>query len=317
VAQYSNLTSRTDSQALMPEEVANDLIRRATDESAVLTMFRRIPVSRGQVRLPILSALPTAYWVTGDVGLKQTTELAWNNKYLNIEEAATILPVPDNVADDMEINVWDEAMPYMIEALGRLVDVSVFFGVNAPASFPTNIAAAAAAAGNAITEGTVAASGGYMADIDLAIGAVESDGFDVSGFIGARSLRGKLRAARNSLGDRLDQGRISGDLKELDGLPIAYPMRGLFPTTNGAGLNPRLFVGDWSQFVLGIRKDITVDVFREGVINDANGAIVYNLMQQDMTAIRITFRMGWQVANLITNDQPVDANRYPVATLAF
>lgn len=314
---YNNITSRTDAQATIPEEVANDLIRRSTDESAALQMFRRVPVSRNQVRFPVISALPVAYWVTGDTGLKQTTEVAWNNKYLNIEEAATILPVPDNVADDMEINVWDEAMPYMVEALGRLVDSAVFFGTNAPASFPTNIAAAATAAGNNLNEGTAAASGGYMADIDATISQVELDGFDVSGFVAARSARGKLRAARNSLGDRLDAGRLSGDLKEIDGLPISYPMRGLFPTANGSNLNPRIFAGDFSQFVLGVRKDITVDVFREGVIQDNSGAIVYNLMQQDMTAIRLTFRLGWQVANIINNDQPNDTLRYPVATLNF
>jgi len=58
-------------------------------------------------------------------------------------------------------------------------------------------------------------------------------------------------------------------------------------------------------------------VFREGVIQDQAGAIVYNLMQQDMTAIRLTFRLGWQVSNLINNDQPVEGSRYPVGVLRY
>jgi HK97 family phage major capsid protein len=62
-----------------------------------------VPVGRAQVRFPVLSALPVAYWVNGDTGLKQTTEVNWTNKYLNIEEIAAIVPVPDNVVADAEV----------------------------------------------------------------------------------------------------------------------------------------------------------------------------------------------------------------------
>jgi hypothetical protein len=34
-----------------------------------------------------------------------------------------------------------------------------------------------------------------------------------------------------------------------------------------------------------------------------------------MTAIRLTFRVGWQVANIINYDQATEANRYPVARI--
>jgi HK97 family phage major capsid protein len=314
---YNNIVSRTDASAVIPEEVSNVLLGGSTSESAVMSMFRRVPVGRNQTRLPVLSALPVAYWVTGDTGLKQTTEINWANKYLNIEEAATIIAVPDNVVADMDVNVWDEAMPYLREAFGRLVDETVFFGVGAPASFPTNINAAAAAAGNNVTEAAAATAGGFYGDLDSLYGVVEADGFDVNGFVAARSARTRLRSARDSTGQKIDAGRVGGDLSTVDGLPVSYPMRGLFPTGGAAGTNVRLFAGDWDQFILGVRKDITVDVFREGVIQDNTGAIVFNLMQQDMTAIRLTFRLGWQVSNLINRDQPTEASRYPVGVLRY
>jgi HK97 family phage major capsid protein len=314
---YNSLTTRTDSGALVPEEVSNTMLATATTQSAVLSFFRHVPVARSQVRLPILSALPLAYWVTGDTGLKQTTEMAWTNRFLNIEEAAAIFPVPDAVADDIDTNIWDEALPYLVEAFGRLVDSAVFFGTNAPASFPTNINAAAASAGNTFTEASTAAQGSFFGDIDAAYATVEADGFDATGIVAARTARARFRTSRSTTGEQLDGNRVSGDLNTLDGLPIIYPMRGLFPAGGSAGTNVRLFVGDWQQFVVGVRKDLTVDVFREGVIQDNTGAIVYNLMQQDMTAIRLTIRLGWQVANLLNNDQPTEANRYPVATLRY
>jgi HK97 family phage major capsid protein len=309
---YNNLTSRTDAAALIPEEVSNAMLGKATEQSAVLTMFRRVPVGRAQVRFPVLSALPVAYFVNGDTGLKQTTEINWTNKYLNIEEIATIMPVPDNVIADVEVNVWDEAMPLLTEAMARTLDAAVFFGTNAPSSWPTNINAAVTSAGNNTTEGSAASAGGYYGDVDILYGKVEADGYDVSGWVGATSAKAKIRTARDSQGRKLDTGRADGAITTLDGYPIVYPMRGLWPTTSGS---PRLFGGDWSQFVVGVRQDITMKILDQAVIQDNTGAIVYNLPQQDMTAIRLTFRIGWQVANTINNDQPTEASRYPVGSL--
>lgn len=311
---FNNLTSRTDVGALIPEEVSRVMLGKAREQSAVLSLFRPVPVGRAQVRFPVLSALPTAYFVTGDTGLKQTTEVNWANKFLNIEEIATIMPVPDNVIADIDANIWDEAAPLLAEAVGRTLDAAVFFGTNAPASYPTNVLAGAVAAGNTVTEGTAAAAaGGFYGDIDATIGAVEADGFDVTGFVASTGMKARLRSARSTQGERLDAGRASGDLSTLDGYPIVYPMRGLFPT--GAGTGVRMFAGDFSQFVVGVRQDITIKVSNDAVVQDNTGAIVYNSFQQDLTFLRLTFRVGWQVANTINNDQPTEASRYPVAAL--
>jgi HK97 family phage major capsid protein len=309
---FNNLVSRTDAAALIPEDVSRDLVSRATDESAVLRMFRRIPVARGQLRFPVLSALPVAYFVNGDTGLKQTTEVNWSNKYLNVEEIAAILPVPDNVISDVEVNVWDEVMPYLAEAVGRTLDAAVFFGTNAPGTWPTNIAAAATAAGNNNTEGNTAAQGGFFGDYDETLALLYNDGFAPTGVVAATSAKAKMMAARASDGQRLDSGRIDGDLTRIDGMPISYPMRGMWGTASGSA---RLLVGDWSEFVVGVRQDIAVKVLDQAVITDNTGAIVYNLPQQDMQALRVTFRVGWQVANVINFDQSTEANRYPVARL--
>jgi HK97 family phage major capsid protein len=309
---YNNLTSRTDSAALIPEEVSLEMLRRAADSSAVLQMFRRIPVGRAQVRFPVLSALPVAYFVNGDTGLKQTTEINWTNKYLNIEEIATILPVPDNVVADVDANIWDEAMPYLVEAFGRTLDAAAYFGTNAPGTWPTNISAAALAAGNSLTGNAAATAGAGLGDIDAAYALLDSDGYDASGFVAATAWRARLRAARDSTGQKIDPTRVTGDLKSVDGLPISYPMRGLFPAGSGGVYS---LVGDWSQFVVGVRQDITMKILDQAVITDNTGAIIYNLPQQDMTAIRLTFRVGWQVANIINYDQATEANRYPVARI--
>jgi len=306
---YNNVTNRADAQALMPEEVFNDFLGKMVDQSAALTLFRRIPVNRAQTRVPVLSALPVAYWVTGDSGLKQTTELAWANKYLNIEEIAVILPVPNNVAEDVEFDIWNEASPLMAEAVGRTFDAAIFFGTSAPASFPSDINTAAAAAGNTNIVGNAAAAGGFFGDFDETLALLEADGFDMGAVVARTSTKANFRAARSTQGERLDQTRIAPNLQEIDGVPIVYTMRNLWPATVGQVLI------DPTQFVVGVRRDVTYEVFREGVVQDGTGAIVYNLMQQDMSAMRVTFRAGWQVGNVINNEQPTEANRYPAAVL--
>lgn len=312
---YNDTLSRTDSAALVPEEVSNIMLGRIRGEiSAALQLFRRVPIARSQVRFPILSALPIAYWVNGDVGLKQTSDLAWANKYLNVEEIAVIVPLPENVVMDLEgagVDIWAEIRPDIEDAIGNTFDTAVWFGTNAPSSFPTNVNAAAVAAGNSTTIGTATtAQGGIQDDIDAAIGLVEDDGYDPTGIVAKRSVKGLLRRARTTQGERLTG--VNADITEYEGLPISYPARGLWPTAGGT---VRAFVGDFTEFVAGVRSDISFKVFDTGVIQDNTGAIVYNLLQQDMVAVRFTFRAGWQVSNRINLDQPVEANRYPVSRI--
>jgi hypothetical protein len=61
----------------MLEEVAAEVVRLAIEQSAALTLCRTVPMSSKLRKMPVLSALPIAYFVNGDTGLKQTTEAAW------------------------------------------------------------------------------------------------------------------------------------------------------------------------------------------------------------------------------------------------
>lgn len=306
---YNNLISRTDAEALIPEDVAREVIAGAVEQSAALSLFRKVTMSRGQQRIPVLSVLPVAYFVNGDTGLKQTTEANWTNKYLDAEELAAIVPIPDAVVDDADFDIWGEVRPLLEEAIGRAVDAAIFFGTNKPASWPSDIVTAATAAGNDVTRGTnAAAAGGIAGDLSDVFSLVEADGYDVNGMIGVRSMKGRLRQARGTTGERF--GEISPT--SFDGVDIRYPMRGLWPTGAGA---TEVVAGDFSQGIIGLRRDMNFEIFREGVIQDNTGAIVYNLMQQDMKAMRVTFRVAWQVPNPINRDQPTEADRYPFGLL--
>lgn len=306
---YDNVISRTDAAALIPEDVQREVMQRVVEDSAALSLFRQRTLSRAQQRIPVKSVLPTAYFVNGDTGLKQTTEVNWDNVFLNVEEIATIVPVPEAVLEDADYDLWDEVEPDLREAVGRALDAAIFFGVGAPASWPTDIVGAAVAAGNVIARGTsTAAAGGISGDISDLFGTVEADGYDVNGAIATRSMKGRLRNVRDTNGVKLDEVSPT----EAYGQAIRYPMRGLWPTGLSAA---EMVAGDFSQGIIGIRKELEAKVLDQAVIQDNTGAIIYNLAQQDMIALRVVARFAFAVPNPVNFDQPTEANRYPFGVL--
>jgi HK97 family phage major capsid protein len=295
---YNNIISRSDAAALIPEDVASDVIKRLPLASAALSLFRHVTMSRAQQRMPVMAALPVAYFVNGDTGLKQTSEAGWGNQFLNAEEIACIVPVPEAVLDDTAFDIWGEVQPFMAEAIGRVLDAAIFFGVNKPATWPTDIVAAAKASGNVATEGTQdAAHGGVTGDISDLFATVESDGYDVNGVVAQRAFKGKLRNARATTGEQLadspGSSGIDNATSQVYGVTVNYPLRGLWPTGAGAA---EMIAGDFTQGIIAIRQDLTYKILDQAVIQDNTGVIQYNLAQQDMVAMRVVARFAWQVA---------------------
>ena len=303
---YNNIISRSDVASLIPEEVSMAMMTSLQAQSAVLSLATRIPVSRAQTRFPVLSALPSAYFVNGDSGLKQTTEAAWANKFLNIEEMAAIVPIPEAVLDDMDFDVWGAVRPLLEQAIGRLLDAAVFFGAGSPpGSWPTNIVTAAVAAGNVVARGTNASTaGGIFGDYSDLLGTLEADGYIPDGAVGNITVRARERQVRDSVGNAIARTADMPDIK--------FVMPGLWPS----GLSKaEVILGDFTQLVIGVRQDFTYKLITEGVITDNTGAIIFNLPQQDMVALRVVFRAGWEVANPINYQQGTEGSRYPVAVL--
>jgi HK97 family phage major capsid protein len=312
---YNNIISRTDASALIPEDVASDIIKRLPLASAALSLFRHTTMSRSQQRMPVMAALPVAYFVNGDTGMKQTSEAGWTNQYLNAEEIAVIVPVPENVLDDTAFDIWGETRPFMTEAIGRALDAAIFFGVNKPATWPTDIVTAATTSGNVVTEGTAdVQAGGVMGDISALFATVEADGYDVNGMIAQRAFKGKLREARSSTGEQLggieSGSEVQPPTSNIYGVDITYPLRGLWPTGAAAA---EMIAGDFTQGIIAIRQDLSWKMLDQAVLNDDTGKIIYNLPQQDMIALRVTARFAWTVAQ--TPEPENVPGAYPFAVM--
>ena len=321
---YNSLTSRGDVAALINEAVSNEIWEQAPQESAFLSLFRKTQLASDTTRIPVLSALPTAYWVDGDTGLKQTSEMAWANKYIDVSELAVIFPIPEAVLEATEFDLLGEIKPRAAEAFGRAVDLAGILGVNKPAIQPASLNAGARAAGNVVARGSVDVGGettatgdGDLADLfNYAFSLVENDGSEVDAVLLDGRYKGRFRGARTQDGGFLyvpDAG--SGNAGQVYGVPTTFPMRGLWGSDTGNTEVAEGFVGDSDSVVVGIRKDITWKLLDQAVITDNTGAIVYNLPQQDMVAMRAVFRLGWSVKNIATPENANDATRYPWAVI--
>lgn len=145
--------------------------------------------------------------------------------------------------------------------------------------------------------------------------AVEEDGYLVNGHIAALQIRAKLRGLRDgSTGLPLFVQDMRSTIPyTLDGSRLEFPLNGAIDPAQTL-----LISGDWNKLVYSIRKDITYKLLTEGVITDTSTPrqIIHNLAQDDMIALRVTFRMGWQLPNPINYVQPTEAERYPFAVLA-
>lgn len=309
---YNSMISRSGVEALIPEDVTREIIQGVPTQSTVMRLARRLPnMSTNQRRMPVLSGLITAYFVTGDTGLKQTDQLAWANKYIDAEELAVIVPIPESVLDDQNYDIWGEVRPRIVEAFGKAFDLAVFHGTNAPSSWPTNLVDGAVAASNNVTLGTGADLYDDIMSETGVIAKIEADGYLVTGHVGALTMRSKLRGLRDATGQPLFMRAIQDTTRyELDGAPMLFPVNAGFDATDALMIS-----GDWTQLVWAVRQDITYKVLTEAVIQDPAGNIIYNLAQQDMVALRAVMRLGWQLPNPINPVQPTEASRYPFAVL--
>ena len=305
---------RSALSGLIPEPVTREIMQGAIAESAVLRMGRRLAnMSSKTQTINVLDALPSAYFVNGEAtdsgagdAFKRTTKMAWDKKKLYAEEIAVIVPIPEAALDDADYDIWGEVRPRLTEAFGKVIDAAILFGTNKPSTWRAGVVPSAIAAGNGVPIGT-SVFDDIMGESGL-IAKVELDGFNPNGVMSAIQMRGKLRGLKDTTGQPIFKSDMQGATRYgLDGMDMYFPMNGAFDPAQA-----QMIVGDWSQLVYAIRQDMTFKIFTEGVIQDPTTKVItYNLMQNDMVALRAVMRLGWEIANPINAYNADIENPFP------
>lgn len=294
------MISRSDAETLIDEQVSKEIIEGVIKKSKAMSMFKRLPnMTSNKTKIRVLDALPLVYWQGSDNARKQITKMAWDKKYIVAEEMAVIVPIPENVLDDADYDIWGEVKPRIEEAAGKKFDQAVFTGVDKPAGFRADLLTSAINVGAKVTPQDTM----YLS-IDKAMSFVEESGYEPTGILGGMNVKSAFRTMLDNNGQP-----IKGT--EIDSLSRAYVDNGAWDKTIA-----QMLVGDFSQAVYAIRQDITFKVLDQAVIQDpATGEILYNLAQDDMVALRVTMRLGWEVPNPINSLQPDESVRFPFAVI--
>ncbi len=302
--------SRADALALINQQDAREIWQAAPQFSAALRTFRRIPMTKKQTRVPVIASLPNAAFVSGEdstdeTSIKPTTKMTWGDRTIEAEEIAGIVVIPENVIADAEsdFDLWGEVRPRIAEAVGITLDRAVFFGTNAPASWPDGLVPQAITADNYVVEGTSipegdGAANDLAADINETIGKVEDDGYDADVAFGRRSIRRRVRGLRDA-----NNAPIYVSTLAESGRAVAQLYDAQFEVVgNGSWDNDEatLLVGDASFAVLGIRQDITYKFLDQATVT-LDGELV-SLAERDLLGLRFKMRVGFQTAETLTTE---------------
>lgn len=323
---YNNIITRSEAASLIPEDVASEIIQSVPQSSVIMQLARKLPnLPRRVQRMPMLSVLPQAYFVAETGGysgsgpeVKQTSEVNWADTFLYAEELAVIIPIPENVLSDSDYDIWGEVRPRLVEAFGKKFDETVLFAglgsYTKPTDWPNGIVKQAFDAGNYVTAGTGADLYDDLLGSDTVTGvwgAVEEDGYNVTGAIGAMSMMRRIRSVRGSDGSPIfTMDPTSAFSYRVNGVQSAFPANGAFDPAQAL-----LVAGDWNQLYFAMRQDITFKILDQAVLTNSAGAIQYNLPQQDMVALRAVMRLGWVCPNPVNQLNTNNSTRFPFAYL--
>jgi HK97 family phage major capsid protein len=298
------MIKKSDAYALFEPDVMSEIMEGTIKQSAVLQMFRRLPnMTTNKTKMRVLDSLPMAYWVDADTnnGRKKLTKMAWDNKFITAEELAVIVPIKEDVLDDADYDIWADVRPRLVEAFGKAIDNAILTGVNKPNGFRLDLLSSVLNAGAVVTQG---ADQTLYSAINDAMVKVEESGYNPTGLVGGVGVKGQFRMMLDQTGQP-----IAGT--EIGNLPKFYVDNGSWDKDKAM-----MVVGDFSQAVYAIRQDITYKILDQAVIQDpATGEILYNLAQEDMVALRVVMRLGWEIPNPINALNPDEGTRFPFASI--
>ena len=259
---------------LIPRTMAREMIAALPQESAVLSLGRRLTMPSGLTTIPVVSFLPAAGFVNPRYGgRKPATKIEWTAQNVQAEELACTLALPNAYIDDAGFPVWEQVRPQVASAIAKVLDAAVLFGTGAPAAFP--------AGGIAGLAGAAQSGANAPAAIDKAAAVLEAANIAPTGIAAGSAIGTALRAAWTAAG-ALPSEKPANTLYGWDVRVLPS-----WDATKGDAL-----IGDWSYLLVGLVEDISFEMSSEAILQDGTGAIIANAFQDNLTAMKCWMRVG-------------------------
>lgn len=296
--------TRDDVASLISEEFAGTIFENATQGSAALQAFPAYQMGTKLTHVPVVATLPDAYWVSdsGDPtdakGVKQQSAVKWANRSLVAEEIAVIIPVHESTIDDATEDILANLAALGGQAIGKKLDLAVFFGDDKPTTWTSpDLLAASVAAGQTVqvSTGTEDLYGALL----TAASEVADAGFDPTTTIAKNSLQFQLANLRGND----DHLVLAGGAFNGFGTTVWSRNGGWIPADATA------FVVDPTRVRIGVRQDVTTRLLDQATLGTGDDAI--NLAERDMVGLRFVARYAYVLGDGATaageNKSPVGA----------
>lgn len=302
--------TRADVATLIQEEYSNIFLDSVGDAegSAAIRAFGTVPLGTKITNAPVLTTLPEAAWVsessTLPAGVKPTSKAVWGNKRFVVEELAVIIPVHEDVLEDMTEDGLQNLSVLGGRAIGKKLDEAILFGQDKPTTWTDlDLLAAATAAGNVFQISATPGEDDLAGSIYQAAGAVADSGANPTSILSSAGLRFRLANLRASDGTAILSRTLGGDgsfSDDIAGLRASFVDNGAWDAALATAI-----VADRTRVKIGQRSDIQVKFLDQATV----GGI--NLAERDMVALRFKARYAYALGNTITgagsNAEPVGA----------
>lgn len=288
------MTEGTDNQGgyLVPDEFRSEVVRLAETFGIVRNQCRVIPMKRDTLNLPKITASVSVYW-PGETNAGTVSAPVLGQVQLLAKTLVGLTPISNELLEDADVDTVSLLAELFAEAIAGEEDGQGLIGTGAPFTGVMN--------DTDINIVTLSSGKTDFSDVDAddlrdVISKVKPLALSGAGFYMHRAAWGEIQKIKED-GRHISNFQnpiISGDASKGTGIVgyiwgypvfLAEKMDGV----SGADKKCILF-GNLRFAYLGDRKQMTMAVSEEATIGTTN------LFESNMSAVRITERIGFKVA---------------------
>lgn len=277
-------TNRTN--ITLPTDISAEIMQKAQEESAVMSLARKITLPGRGLTIPVITSDPEAAWVD-ETAAKPVSNPGLNTKIMQAYKLAVIVPFSDEFRRDLS-SLYDALVARLPRALAAKFDATVFHGTAPGSNFDTFAS---------VTAQTISGSGNsvYKALVAAETGIATAGGI-LNGFAMSPQGKGEMLASVDDNKRPLFINSVAdGAIPRLIGAPVSYSRAAYKAGTSSPAVVDVLgFAGDWTQAMYGTVEGIKIDMSDQASLPIGADSAMISLWQNNMFAVRAEIEVGFR-----------------------
>lgn len=295
---------------LLPKTITSEMFAKAQENSLVLRLGRRIPVSFGETVIPVNVKRPEVGQVgTGTTnaqregGTKPLSGVAWDSKVMQPIKLATIVTVSEEFARTNPQGFYSQLQSDLGFAIGRGIDLAVFHGKQPL----TGGALQGISADNVLNNTTkivntdTSTTNNLYDELIAAYSLVTADDFDFDGWAVDTRFRPRLiqeGAERDVNGNLVNPLGLSlnGTVGNILGFQAQYGKAVRGDLGAATATTTQMIGGEFQQLAWGFADNIRYKISDQVTLTDGTNTI--SMWQTNQVALLVECTFGWVVNDL-------------------